>query len=148
MTEEYSLFFKEHRIRSGFKSQRQLSDKSGVSQTTISRLERGDQKPSIETLKELTPYLTSTSYAEMLLACGYWDEDISDELEDLREDIKTKKFIKKLDFDNEEMFENTIEELLKEYKIRIGGENLSKEDAKKMINFIKEEKLKYSSNKF
>lgn len=138
MNEEYAIFFKEHRIRSGYKSQRQLSDRSGVSQTTISRLERGDQKPSIETLKELAPYLTSTSYGEMLLACGYWDDDISEELHELTEDNKTKKFINELDLTNEE--------LLEQYDIKIDGKSLSKEDAQIIINFIREKRSKESLN--
>ena len=45
MSEEIAMFFKEHRIRSGYKSQRKLSNRSGISQTTLSRLERGESKP-------------------------------------------------------------------------------------------------------
>lgn len=136
--EEYAVFFKQHRIASGFKSQRQLSDKSGVSQTTISRLERGDQKPSVETLKELTPYLTSTSYAEMLLVCGYWDDDISDELNELNDEKNAKNFVKQLDL--------TDEELLEEYDIRIDGKSLSKEDAKAIIQVIRQRRANECHN--
>ena len=125
MSQDYAAFFREHRIRSGFKSQRRLSDKSGLSQTTISRIERGDQKPTPETLKELAPYLTSTSYAEMLLACGYWDSDIKDDLQD----IVHKQFFKKLDL--------TDENILEEFDIRIDGKSLSKENARKMIDYIR-----------
>ena len=120
MSQDYAAFFREHRIRSGFKSQRRLSEKSGVSQTTISRLERGDQKPSIETLKELAPFLTSTSYAEMILVCDYWDNEISDEL-----------FLKKLELNLDD------EKTLNEFDIRIDGKSLSKEDARKMIDYIR-----------
>ena len=125
MSQDYAAFFREHRIRSGFKSQRRLSDRSGLSQTTISRIERGDQKPTPETLKELAPYLTSTSYAEMLLACGYWDSDIADDLHD----VVHRDFIKKLDLEDEK--------LLEEFDLRVDGKSLSKEDAKKITEYIR-----------
>lgn len=120
MSQDYAAFFREHRIRSGYKSQRRLSEKSGVSQTTLSRLERGDQKPSIETLKELAPFLTSTSYAEMILVCGYWDDEISEEL-----------FLKKLELNLDD------EKTLEEFDIRVDGKSLSKEDAKRITEYIR-----------
>ncbi|KYD04153.1 hypothetical protein B4102_3302 [Heyndrickxia sporothermodurans] len=79
----YGEFIKKHRIASGFKSQRRLAEKSGISAATISRIEKEIQKPEIRTLQTLAPYLETTSYVELMVVCGYWDED------ELLEDINT-----------------------------------------------------------
>lgn len=59
------------RVASGYKSQRQLSQVSGISAATISRIESNIQIPQQNTLWRLAPYLKETSYMELLEACGY-----------------------------------------------------------------------------
>ena len=73
MDKSYGEFIKYHRLKSGFTSQRQLADKSGVSRTTISRVEKEEQKPEPNTLKKLAVYLKTTSYGELMINAGYWD---------------------------------------------------------------------------
>lgn len=68
-------FIAYHRVKSGFKSQRQLADKTGISSATISRIESGIQRPNVETLKVLSQHLHTTSLVELMVVCGYWDED-------------------------------------------------------------------------
>ncbi|WP_281869927.1 helix-turn-helix domain-containing protein [Brevibacillus parabrevis] len=75
---EFGKFFKEQRIRSGYKSQRKLASVSGVSNGTIARIEAGTQKVTMETLRILSKYLTSTSYGEMLEKSGHF-EGLTDE---------------------------------------------------------------------
>ncbi|TKI54527.1 helix-turn-helix transcriptional regulator [Brevibacillus antibioticus] len=74
----FGEFFKEQRIRSGYKSQRKLASVSGVSNGTIARIEAGTQKATIETLRILSKYLTSTSYGEMFEKSGHF-EGLTDE---------------------------------------------------------------------
>lgn len=70
---DFGRYFKEERIKSGYKSQRQLASASGISNGTIARIEAGTQKPTIETIKVLSEYLNSTTYGEMLDRLGYFD---------------------------------------------------------------------------
>jgi transcriptional regulator with XRE-family HTH domain len=75
MMEGYGEFIRKHRIASGYKSQRRLADKCGISSATISRIEKEIQKPEARTLKTLAQYLETTSYVELMVVCGYWDKD-------------------------------------------------------------------------
>lgn len=60
-------------------SQRQLSEKSGISNAEISRIESGERKkPSPMALKEIAPYL-GVSYEELLKQAGYIEETVEHE---------------------------------------------------------------------
>lgn len=72
---DISIFIKGHRIKSGFKSQRSLADKSGISPATISRIESGVQKPNVETLRVLSNHLSTTSFRYLMIEAKYWDDD-------------------------------------------------------------------------
>lgn len=72
---EFGLYFSKLREESGYDSQRQLSQVSGVSNGTIARIESGTQKVSPETLKKLAPYLKEITYEGLLKAIGYIEED-------------------------------------------------------------------------
>lgn len=67
---EFGLWFSTMREKSGYKSQRQLSLVSSVSNTTISRIESGDQKATPETLEKLAPYL-NCSFEALMIQSGY-----------------------------------------------------------------------------
>ncbi|MDN5324135.1 MAG: repressor LexA [Clostridia bacterium] len=67
---ELGLWFASIREEKGFKSQRQLALASGVSPTTISRLEAGTQKPEPETLQKLAKTL-NIEPEELLLMAGF-----------------------------------------------------------------------------
>lgn len=73
----YGEFIREQRVKSGYKSQRKLADKSGISSATISRIESEIQKPEVETLRDLSKYLTSTTFKELMNICGYGEDDNS-----------------------------------------------------------------------
>lgn len=75
----FGRFLKELRIRCGFKTQKQLADISGVSQTTLSRIEAGSQKPMPETLKTLAPHLRPYTYGELMDKAGYFDGMVADD---------------------------------------------------------------------
>lgn len=70
----YGEFIREHRVKSGYKSQRKLADKSDISSATISRIESEIQKPEVETLRELSKFLISTTFTELMNVCGYGEE--------------------------------------------------------------------------
>ena len=151
MTISYGEFIKAHRIKSGYGSQRKLAEKMNVSNSTIAKIEKEVHKPDAKTLKEMSKYLTSTSLVELMVVCGYWDEeDLLEELpssaleilggeqyKDSRslnksfETIETNedKFIEDLDLANEELY--------KKYDIKIDGEKISKEEADMFIASIR-----------
>lgn len=60
------------RIKAGYKSQRKLSEASGISNATISRIEAGTQRPDPETLRLLS-YVLDVPYEELMQAAGYID---------------------------------------------------------------------------
>lgn len=80
---DFGRFLEEQRHASGFKSQRQLADKTngGVSAATISRIESNIQKPLPETIRVLSQYLKSTSYKEMMDKAGYIEEELLSPIE-------------------------------------------------------------------
>jgi repressor LexA len=67
---EFGLWFSKLREESGYKSQRQLSLISSVSNTTISRIESGEQKANPKTLEKLAPYL-NCSFEDLMIQSGY-----------------------------------------------------------------------------
>lgn len=54
---EFGEYLAELRIKAGYKRQAALSRKSGVSPSTIARLERGTTRPDYDTLFKLAPFL-------------------------------------------------------------------------------------------
>lgn len=70
---DFGAYFKEQRLASGFKSQRQLAIESGISNGTIARIEEGMQKASPETLKTLSRYIKTISYIDLMDKAGYMD---------------------------------------------------------------------------
>ncbi|MCM3456559.1 helix-turn-helix domain-containing protein [Heyndrickxia oleronia] len=155
--ESYGEFIKKHRILSGFKSQRRLAEKSGISAATISRIESEIQKPEVRTLQTLAHYLDSTSFVELMVVCGYWDEDQL--LENSDEEPKGVELIsaylkkqaawesKKLEeketneTHNEQEFIEKInltnEEIMKQFELEIDGESLSEEETKGIIAYVR-----------
>jgi transcriptional regulator with XRE-family HTH domain len=77
MTEErlnVGGYLSQLRINSGYKSMRRLGDKSGVSYSTLSRIEANIQHPLPGTLLRLAPYFKDVTYDELMKACGYLDK--------------------------------------------------------------------------
>ena len=70
---EISVYLKQLREERAF-SQRQLALYSGVSNTTISRIEAGDAMPDAETLKKLAQGLKINPQT-LFEACGYIETD-------------------------------------------------------------------------
>lgn len=77
MTHGYGEFVKKHRIASGYKKQKELAEKTGISAATISRIENEIQLPEVRTLKELANVLHTTTYNELLSVCGYSDNELT-----------------------------------------------------------------------
>lgn len=71
-------FIKHHRVASGFNSQRQLAERSGISSATISRIESEIQKPNMETIRTLSRFLKTTSYFDLMVAAEYWESADAD----------------------------------------------------------------------
>lgn len=71
--EGFGDFFRRLRRSRGFKTQKQLAQESGVSQTTLSRIEDGTQIPLPDTLKILASKLNA-SHMDLMVLAGHWDE--------------------------------------------------------------------------
>ncbi len=131
-------FIKNQRIKSGYKSQRDFSNKTKISQATISRIESNTQKPNPETLRELAPYLSSTSLVELMVVCGYWDED------DLLEPINYEDKIKETPASyatNEKEFLRDLElsdkQLMQQFNLQLDGKELTEDEAKNLISYLR-----------
>lgn len=148
----YGEFIKRNRIASGFTKQVQLAEKSGITAATISRIEKEIQKPSMETLKELARFLNSTSYVELMVACGYWNE------EELLEEPSKPKYAsitresdvpyalkpKKPSPVEDDFIENidlSDEELLKQFNVQIDGMDLTEDETKGIIAYVRSLRL-------
>nr|WP_246362576.1 helix-turn-helix transcriptional regulator [Paenibacillus alba] len=68
---ELGIYVTRLREKSGYDSQRQLADASGVSHSTINRLESGTHKTSSENLRTLAKYLKGITPNELLERAGY-----------------------------------------------------------------------------
>lgn len=71
--ENFGLYFSKLREESGYRSQRELADKSGVSHSTINRIETGSHRPTPDTLKNLAPFINSVEYKDLMIRAGYID---------------------------------------------------------------------------
>lgn len=68
---EFGVYFAKLREESGFKSQRELAEVSGVSHSTINRIESGSHKVSPDNLRLLAPHLKGVDYYDLMMAIGY-----------------------------------------------------------------------------
>lgn len=76
---QFGIYFSGLREKSGYRSQRELAEKSGVSHSTINRIESGTHKVQPENLKILSRFLIDVTYEDLLKASGYMDKDEDDE---------------------------------------------------------------------
>lgn len=151
MKEGYGDFIKHHRLASGFKSQRRFAEKTGIDNSTISRIEQEIQKPEVRTLQTIAQYLESTSYVELMVACGYWDKDdlLEEEYPKNKNEVKelTSAYItnqneqKETPASSEEEFLDSIdltdEELLEQFKVKVDGQTLTEDETKGIIAYIR-----------
>lgn len=69
----FGEFLKDLRIRHGYKTQKQLAEVSGISQTTLSRIEAGNQRPQPETLRILAEHLRPYTFGQLMEQAGYFE---------------------------------------------------------------------------
>lgn len=112
---------------------RKLEQLSGVSNSYISQIERGERGiPHPEILKKLSDPL-QTSYTELMYAAGYVDEaeDMSSEIESITSAINVlgdlKELINKYD-DNE---------IIETYRHVVGGRDLTEEQVRKILSYVR-----------
>jgi transcriptional regulator with XRE-family HTH domain len=166
MKEGYGEFIKNHRIESGYKKQKSLADKTGISAATISRIENEIQRPEEQTLKILSQYLPTTSYVELMVACGYWDkeelltsnflttgydEDLQMLVKDPSSPLSVTEFLQKTGrvsrqkqtpASNEEEFVDrsidlTDDEILDQFDFKIDGRSLTEDEATGIIAYVR-----------
>ncbi|MGP4073736.1 helix-turn-helix domain-containing protein [Piscibacillus sp. B03] len=78
-SEEFGKYLAYLRKESGFNSQRAFSEKSGISNATLSRAESGDRVPNKNTLKTIANHLEGVSYSDLLNHAGLIDNNNSSE---------------------------------------------------------------------
>lgn len=142
MKEQFGDFFRRLRKTRGFKSQKELSKATGISQASISRIEDNSQTPTPETLKVFARVL-NFSYSDLMVRAGYWKEEdlLGEEIKDIDNLYKTKKedslsaresvrtFIHSLSLDDED--------LLKKFELTLDGKPISQEEAKGVIAYLR-----------
>ncbi|MDA8224206.1 S24 family peptidase [Desulfosporosinus sp.] len=72
METNFPVILKKLREKVGFESQTKFAEVSGVDNSTIARLERGETRPSPKTLEKLAPIL-GISLMELMAHAGYID---------------------------------------------------------------------------
>lgn len=77
---EFGVYFAKLREESGYRSQRELADVSGVSHSTINRIESGLHKVSPDNLKILAGYLKGVDYYDLMVGIGYIESKPSNSL--------------------------------------------------------------------
>lgn len=87
MAENFGDELKRLREAAGFESQSKLASISGVDNSTIARLERGETKPTPETLKKLAPYLY-VPYETLMKLAGHLPGEIEIVREAPKEPLK------------------------------------------------------------
>ncbi|CRF28813.1 Helix-turn-helix [Mycobacterium tuberculosis] len=133
----FGKFIEYHRIASGYKSQRRLADKTGISSATISRIEAEIQKPEPETLKVLAKHLHTTSLVELMVVCGYWDED--ELLEPISLQNAENRTSPSSEYEREllEKIDLSDDELMKQFKLVVDGRELSEQETKSVLAFVR-----------
>lgn len=130
----YGEFIKHHRLASGFKTQRKFAEVTGVSAATISRIEDNKHRPAPETIQAFANHLKSTSLVELMVVCGYWDEEnLNGEKTDTKENSDSfaneREFVEKIDLSDQE--------LLRQFKLVVDGRELTPDEAKSVIAFVR-----------
>lgn len=132
----YGGFIAKHRKLSGFKSQRQLADRTGISSATISRIEAEVQKPQPETLQILAKYLNSTSLVELMVVCGYWDDqDLLEPIVNDRVGEAPPLYVTNVYAGDEKELADVIDDLT-DRKLKYKGHVLTDEQKKQFLKLI------------
>lgn len=63
---------KESRIKYGFSTQKEFADTAGISPATLSRIEKNTQKPTPDTLQQISRHLGNITYGELMKSAGYF----------------------------------------------------------------------------
>ncbi len=119
---KFGSYMADLRIKSGYENQRKLALASGVSTTTICRVESGNQMPKPQTLKKLAPFLNAP-FEELMREAGYFPEYITDKKEE--------------DVDMQLKTDQELESFIRKSKIHFHGEPLDEEDKEDIINFLR-----------
>lgn len=125
----FGAFIREHRLKSGFKSQAKLSEVTGITPATISRIEKEVQTPSAETIDVLAQYLTTTTRGELMYVCGHWSSE--NEEENKRTSAEAVQKFKK-DFN-----QMTDEELLEHFSYVSNGKELNEKQARYFLRNLR-----------
>lgn len=140
--QDYGRFIRHHRLQSGYKTQRELAEKTGISESTISRMEANKNRPSPENIEALAKALPTTSVAELMVVCGYWNATtwknanigvfsraIPGYVMKETPSLYAKEFLDKIELSDEE--------LIKQFGITVDGVELSEKEMKKILAIVR-----------
>lgn len=160
MIKGYGEFIKRNRLASGYKRQSMLADVSGISAPTISRIEKEIHLPDVKTLRTFSSFFKTTTFIELLVACGYLTEndikenaaptiDLSDEnrLDTYRLTLGDQVLITNYEelkslFDDKPIVDLSNEYTLTNYKVVVDGQEIIAEDIRVFLNYIRLNRLK------
>jgi transcriptional regulator with XRE-family HTH domain len=98
---KFGEYFAFVRKQEGYKSQRDLADKSGISNATISRIESGSNRVTPEVLRDLADCFNHVTYEQLMMSAGYLN------LETVVDEISVSYFKRKLASQYDEVVEET-----------------------------------------
>lgn len=127
--EDFGDYFRRLRRSRGYRSQKELAEKTGFSQASISRIENGEQIPTVESLKiyaeifqvPLSELLKKANIKEVILEHQNGDTTVKYQKE------KNEKRLLSLENPN----------ILHEFNLLIDGKKLSKSEYIAMISFVR-----------
>lgn len=140
--ESFGDYFRRLRRSKGYRTQKDLASKAGVSQTTLSRIEDGTQSPQPETLNKLAKTL-GVSYLSLLKKAGYVDEyekelmtplDAEKDIAEINENSYLAKETPS-SFTTEKESEIPIEELVS-HQLTYKGHVLTEEQKKHLVKLL------------
>lgn len=138
---DYGKFIRQHRLESGYRTQRELAEKTGISESAISRMEANKNRPSPENIEALAKALPTTSVTELMVICGYWNKNtwqesrvefISKDRGDVINEAPStyaKELLNKIELSDEE--------LIKQFGITVDGVELSEKEVRKILAIVR-----------
>ncbi|RPF57036.1 helix-turn-helix domain-containing protein [Aquisalibacillus elongatus] len=142
-SEDFGKYLAYLRKESGFKSQRAFSEKSGISNATLSRAESGERIPNKNTLKLIANHLKGVSYSELLNHAGLIDgndytqwkdnKDLADFEQSIDQNIKIA--LKQLWQQNKK---STIKSILEVNNIPLNESDVTFEEISTLIHQMEE----------
>src|SRR5690625_5045986 len=149
-SQDFGKYIAYLRNESGFKSQRQFSRITGISNATISRTESGEVIPKPETLKEFAKHLKGVRFSDLMEQAGYIEGDSIQEINEKKVMLVGEAFLKDeigklvdILLENKEF--KKIKQFLEDNNIALNKEKMSGENIKEALYKVSRKDRLYES---